>query len=66
MGPRLRVILSVLLGLVILWLAWRLASSAAANFQAGDQAAGWRDSLLALGQLSVAGGVLWKAWRNRP
>jgi hypothetical protein len=66
MGLRLKVLLSTLLGLALLWLAWRFASSAAANFQAGDQAAGWRDSLLALAQLSIAGGVLWKAWRIRP
>lgn len=66
MGPRLKEFLSTLLGLAILWLAWSFASSAAENFHAGDQAAGWRDSLLALGQLSIAGGVLWKAWRNRP
>lgn len=66
MGPRLKVLLSSMLGLVILWLAWRLASSAATNFEDGDQAAAWRDSLLSLGQLSIASGVLWWAWRNRP
>lgn len=66
MGLRLRVILSTLISLASLWLAWRLASSAATNFQAGDPAAGWRDSVLALAQLSVAGGVLWEAWRSRP
>ncbi|MDP9765179.1 hypothetical protein [Deinococcus enclensis] len=66
MGPRLSVILSVLLDLAILWLACNLASSAAANFQVGDQAAGWRDSFLALGQWSIAGGVFWKAVRSRP
>lgn len=66
MGPGLRVILASLLGLASLWRAWRLASSAAANFQADNPAPGWRDSVLALGQLSIAGGVLWNAVRNRP
>lgn len=65
MERRMKVLVSMLLGLAILWLALTFASSALANFQVDDQAAGWRDSVLALAQLSIAGGVLWKALRNR-
>ena len=66
MERRLKMILSSLLGLAILWLALTFTLSALANFQAGNQAAGWRDSVLALAQLSIAVGVLRKALTGRP
>lgn len=65
MGRRLKALLLTLLALAILWLAVKSANSATAHFQAGDRPTGWRDLFFTLSQLSIAGGMLWRAVTGR-